>query len=83
MHVAPIVLPRDAEHDHALRFDEAFENARLAIIRPAGHNEVETAEDLFDGLMEFGFCGIPETDLTEDFSDVRRGKALRRREHRH
>jgi len=50
--VALIVLPRDAEHDHALRLDDPLEDLGLAIFRMTLENERERLDHFLDGLVK-------------------------------
>src|SRR5690606_38530460 len=69
--LSAVVLPVDAEHDHALRLHQPLEDLRLPEVRPAIHDKVEALEHLFDGLVELGFGRVPGMHLGEDFRDVR------------
>ena len=53
--LALIVLPGDAEDDHALRLDDPLDDLRFAILRMLIQDECERLDDFLDGLVKLGF----------------------------
>ena len=53
-----IILPWDAEHDHAFRLDDALDNLGLSIFRMLLEHERERFDYFLDSLVEFRFARI-------------------------
>jgi hypothetical protein len=51
-HVAGVVEPGHAEHDHAFRLDEALEDRLLAVGRVAREHRLDRLEHLVHGLQK-------------------------------
>src|SRR5688572_28365774 len=75
--LATVVLPRDSEHDHPLGLHEPLDDLRPREVGTARDHEIETVEHFFDGLMEFGFGGIPGMHLRQDVHDIWRDRRAR------
>ena len=68
---ALIIEPRNAEHDDALGFDDALENARRPDIRDAAASTSRReSKTSCNGLVEFGLGGILGLHLRHDLFNV-------------
>src|SRR5436309_9290257 len=56
--LALVVLPRHAEHDHAFRFNDAFEDFRFAIARVPIEHERERLDYFLHRLVKLGFARV-------------------------
>ena len=63
LHLAFVVNPGHAELDHALRLDEALQNAVLFVFGVLGNDRLEGVEHLVDGLQELRLVTIASNDL--------------------
>ena len=70
MWISPlVVLPRDAEGDHAVRLRHALEDLGLAIALIVEDDRHHALRDLAHRLMEFRLTGIPANDLLHESLD--------------
>ena len=67
LHFAMVVHPRDAEHDDALRFDQAIQQAMLGIFRVLGDEWPQAFDDLRDCLQKLRLSRIAGSDLLDEF----------------
>ncbi len=70
LHLAAIVHPGHAEHDHALRLHDALEEGGLLVFRMGLDDRLQGLEHLGDGLDELGLLGVLSLHLLNDVLDV-------------
>ena len=70
LHVALVVDPRHAEHDDALRLDDALEQPRLLVGWVGLDDRLQGLQHLGDGLDELRLLGILGLHLLDDAIDV-------------
>ena len=70
LHGALVVNPGHAEHDHALRLDDAVEDAGGDVFRVSVEHEPQRIEHFLDCLVKFGFRRIFCLYLRHDFLNV-------------
>ena len=68
--LALIVLPGDAEHDHALRLDDPLEDLRLPIFRMLVEDERERLDHFLDGLVKLRFRRVLGLNIGHQRCDV-------------
>ena len=56
--VASVIHPRNPEHDHAFRFDDAFHDPGLPIFRMLIEDRSDRFQNFGYGLMELCFVGV-------------------------
>ena len=64
--LALVVLPRDAEDDHALRLDQTLENGVLLVLGIDVQDGADGRQNLFDRLEKFRFIRILGFDIFQD-----------------
>jgi hypothetical protein len=67
LHLAMVIDPRDAEHDDALRFDQAIEQAVFGIFRMLGDVRPQAFDDFGDGLQKLRLPRIAGGYLLNEF----------------
>lgn len=65
-----VVLPSDAELDHALGLDHTLQKSGLLILRMGGDHGLQRAQDLLDSLQELRLVGILGLGLSQNSLDV-------------
>ena len=65
LHLALVVHPGDAEHNHALGLDDALQQAGFGVLRVFVQKRFQAAEYFFNGLVEYGLVRIALFDLLE------------------
>ena len=65
-----VVLPSDAELDHALGLDHALQQSGLLILRMGGDHGLQRAQDLLNSLQELRLVGILGLGLSQNSLDV-------------
>ena len=65
-----IVLPRHAEHDHALGLDHPLDDLRLSVFGMPIEDQRERLDNLNDGLMKFRLCRVLRLDLGDQLCNV-------------
>jgi hypothetical protein len=63
LHLAAVVLPRHAEHDHAFGLDDPLEHLGLAKLRVSVKDRHDRLDDFVNRLMEFLLLRIPGDHL--------------------
>lgn len=66
LHLPPVVDPRYAEDDLALRLADTFDQRAFGIIRMFRHNSSEAVENFMDGLVKFDFPGVAAQNVGVD-----------------
>ncbi len=61
-----VILPGDAEHDDAFRFDQTLQYPRFDVLRMPVQHRNDRPENFTDGLQELRFAGVPLLDGLED-----------------
>jgi hypothetical protein len=81
LHLAAVVLPRDAKDDLAFRFADALDDLVFGVIGMLAQHRPERLDHLLDGLVELGFARVAPDDLVIDLldacGDVRHGGYFR------
>ena len=65
-----VVLPSDAELDHALGLDHTLQKSGLFILGVGGDHGLQRAQDLLDSLQELRLVGILGLGLSQNSLDV-------------
>src|SRR5699024_1054495 len=63
VHLALIVLPRNAEDDLPFRFAEPLDDLGLGVVRVLAQHHAHAFEDLAYGLVELDLTGVASHDL--------------------
>ncbi len=66
LHLALVVHPGHAEHDHALGFDQSVEESMLGVALVLGDEGPEALHDLAHGLQELGLAGVALFDVGQE-----------------
>src|SRR5947208_10874178 len=56
--LALVVLPRDAEHDHAFRFNDSLEDFRFPVMRISIQHQGERLDYFLHRLVKLGFARV-------------------------
>ncbi len=65
-----VVFPRNAEHDHAFGFDNAFKHALFFQHRTGFDHRFQGFQHLFSGLQELRLVGIALMHTFKDSLDI-------------
>ena len=65
LHLAGVIDPGDAEHDDALRLDQALEQAGLLVRRIGVNGRCDAREYLVGGLNELRLVGVASLELVD------------------
>ena len=70
MQFAVVVLPGDAKHDRALRFDDPLDDLRLPIFRMLIEDEGERLDYFLHGLVELRFARVLGLHVGHQSGDI-------------